>query len=179
MDPAVIKISAMSVVCQLFGIWHTSNECQLKLDHRKKKTKQGKKSKRKNPYLTRLLTKKLLAAKKAVKTGSKLVKSGKSIELVIMKQIVSFVLKQVVVGLIIKRRLPKTKTIKSFFVKLGKSLGWAVLTLPVIRLVNNKEMFVPVAFSFLVLTTRMKDLVNFVAIKARMHKCTEKLLRFI
>ncbi len=130
-------------------------------------TKQGKKSKRKNPYLTPLLTKKLLAAKKAVKTGSKLVKSSNILELVIIKQLVSFMLKQVVVGLIMKGRLPKTKAFRSSVIKLCKSLGWAVMMLPVLRLVNNKEMFVPVAFAVLVLATRMKDLTKFVVNKAQ------------
>lgn len=66
-------------------MWHTSYQCQAKADpgRKKKKTKQGKKSRKKNPYLTPSITKKLLAAKKAVKTGSKLVKSSHILELVI------------------------------------------------------------------------------------------------
>ncbi len=90
-------------------------------------------------------------------------------------------LKQVVVGLIKKGKLPKQKELRSFVTKMGKSLGWAVLMLPVVRLVNNKEMFVPVAFSILVLATRLGQLIKFGANKAKpvLHKIKNQILQYL
>lgn len=93
----------------------------------------------------------------------------------------SFVLKQVIVGLIKKGKLPKQKELRSFVTKVGKSLGWAVAMLPVLRLVNNKEMFVPVAFSVFVLATRLGQLIKFGANKANpvLHRIKRHILLYL
>lgn len=77
------------------------------------------------------LTKRLLQAKKAVKTGSKIVKSAQVLEFEIQKHLVAFVLKHVVMGLIRKGKLPRLSKLFKFVKKLSVKVGWAIAMLPV------------------------------------------------
>jgi hypothetical protein len=120
--------------------------------------KKNKVTKKQRSKLIKKLTKKLLQAKKAVKTSSKIVKSAKVLELEIQKHLVTFVLKHVVVGLIKKGKLPRLSKLFTSIKKLSFKVGWAVAMLPVCKMVDNKELSVPVALALIILTRKMYEL---------------------
>ena len=93
-----------------------------------------------------------------MKTSSKIVKSVHVLELEIQKQLVAFVLKHVIVGLIRKGKLPRFSKLCKFIKKMSVQVGWAVVMLPVCQMVDNKELSVPVGFALLILTRRINEL---------------------
>lgn len=95
-DTNLILLSLLCALSQILGLYYQRSIKET----RRKVNKKIKGSKKNRPKIIRLLTKRLLQAKKAVKTGSKIVKSTKVLELELQKHVVTFVLKHVVVGLI-------------------------------------------------------------------------------
>jgi hypothetical protein len=80
------------------------------------------------------------------------------LELEIQKHLITFVLKHVVVGLIKKGKLPGLSKLFNSIKKLSVKVGWAVVMLPVIKMVDNKELTVPVGLALLILTRRSSEL---------------------
>lgn len=151
-DTNLILLSLLCAQSQILGLWYTRSETRRSVN---KKIKGSKKQRSK---LIKKLTKKLLQAKKAVKTSSKIVKSANVLELEIQKHLITFVLKHVVVGLIKKGKLPQPSKVFNSIKKLSVKVGWAVAMLPVIKMVDNKELSVPVGLALLILTRKSYEL---------------------
>jgi len=114
----------------------------------------GKGSKKKRPKIIRIFTKRLFQAKKAVKTGSKIVKSTRVLELVLSKYFITFLIKHVIVGLIKKGKLPRLSKLSKFVTKVSVKVGWAVAILPVCKIVGNKDLSVPITLALFFLSQK-------------------------